>query len=345
MSKVTRLTVDSDKGAERRKGHVKDVSDHSGAPLDSVGADLRAARLRLGEDLSSVSDDLRIRREHLDAIENANYAALPGKTYAIGFIRSYAEYLGLDAEAYVNRYKDEIGAAKPENQDLVFPEATDEAKLSQSSIFVLALLLAAGVYGGFYLSISTDKMTTNGVPAVPDRLATQPQTPPTTPAPVTGTAPIGTAPATGTTPTTDVAPTTATETAPPAEDEAATQGAATTPPAAAGQTEVVAAAPGGGQVYGAQHADSRIAVVAKVDTWLRIEGPTGKAYISRNIKAGDSYKAPNVPGLVLVARDAGSLDLVVDGKSVGAAGPAGTVLTGMPLNPQFLATRNQPGQQ
>jgi cytoskeleton protein RodZ len=331
MSKVTRLTVDSEKGAERRKGHVKDVSDHSGAPLDSVGADLRAARLRLGEDLSSVSDDLRIRREHLEAIENANYPALPGKTYAIGFIRSYAEYLGLDREAFVNRYKDEIGS-RPENQELVFPEATDEAKLSQSSIFVLALLLAAGVYGGFYLSVSTDKMAADRVPTVPDRLATQPQNP--SPAPVTtnpqGATPTTTAPTTGDT---------ATATTPPTEDEA-TAGAPASPPA-----DVATAAPGGGQVYGAQHTDSRIAVVAKVDTWLRIEGATGKAYISRNIKAGDSYKAPNVPGLVLVARDAGSLDLVVDGKSVGPAGPAGTVLTGMPLNPQFLANRNQTGQQ
>lgn len=336
MSKVTRLTVDSDSKSERRK--ARDASD--GAPLDSVGADLRAARLRLGEDLSSVSEDLRIRREHLEAIENGNYAALPGKTYAIGFIRSYAEYLGLDTEEHVKRYKLEIGA-RPENQELVFPEATDEAKLSQGSMVVLALLLAAGIYGGWYLSVSADRMTADRVPSVPERLSTTPSS--ATPSQTT---PTQTAqPNLNATPTdaTGGQTTVATEgSAPPVEEEA------TPVPATAGATPelttTAAATPGSGQVYGAQHGDSRIAVVAKVDTWLRIEGPTGKVYINRNIKAGDSYQAPNVPGLVLIARDAGSVDLVVDGKSVGTAGPAGMVLTGMPLNAQFLATRGQ-GQQ
>lgn len=337
MSKVTRLTVDSDSRSERRKG--RDASD--GAPLESVGADLRAARLRLGEDLSSVSEDLRIRREHLEAIENGNYAALPGKTYAIGFIRSYSEYLGLDTEEYVKRYKTEVGA-RPENQDLVFPEATDEAKLSQSSMVVLALLLAAGIYGGWYLSVSADRMSADRVPSVPERLSTAPSAAtPTQATPPTQTAQPNATPTDAT-----AGQTVASEgSTPPAEEEAtpapAPTTAATTP---ATPTTTAATTPGSGQVYGAQHGDSRIAVVAKVDTWLRIEGPTGKVYINRNIKAGDSYQAPNVPGLVLIARDAGSVDLVVDGKSVGAAGPAGMVLTGMPLNAQFLATRGQ-GQQ
>lgn len=337
MSKVTRLTVDSDSKSERRKG--RDASSE-GAPLDSVGADLRAARLRLGEDISSVSEDLRIRREHLEAIENGNYAALPGKTYAIGFIRSYSEYLGLDTEEYVKRYKLEIGA-RPENQDLVFPEATDEAKLSQGSMVVLALLLAAGIYGGWYLSVSADRATADRVPSVPERLSTTPTAATPTQAVPTQTAQPNATPtdATG-------GQIVATEGSTPPTEEEATPAPApatgvTTP---ATPTTTAATTPGSGQVYGAQHGDSRIAVVAKVDTWLRIEGPTGKVYINRNIKAGDSYQAPNVPGLVLIARDAGSVDLVVDGKSVGAAGPAGMVLTGMPLNAQFLATRGQ-GQQ
>jgi cytoskeleton protein RodZ len=194
----------------------------------------------------------------------------------------------------------------------------------------LALLLAAGIYGGWYLSVSADRMTADRVPSVPERLSSNPSTPTTTTPTVTS--PTTVAPPAATTTSEQTATVGST---PATEDETAAPTESTT--TAATSTD--------GQVYGAQHGDSRIAVVAKVDTWLRIEGPTGRVYINRNIKAGDSYKAPNVPGLVLIARDAGSVDLLVDGKSVGAAGPAGMVLTGMPLNPQFLLNRGQQSQE
>src|SRR5690349_3244726 len=67
------------------------------APRGSVGDLLRQSREQRGQDLESVARALRIRHPYLVAIEEARYRDLPGAPYASGFVRSYAEYLGLDA--------------------------------------------------------------------------------------------------------------------------------------------------------------------------------------------------------------------------------------------------------
>src|SRR5471030_1005157 len=95
-------------GASRRRIHLREISGDSESPLETVGQDLRAARLRRGDDLATVSRVLKIRKDHLEAVEEDNFAELPGRTYAIGFVRSYTQYLGLDVAAMVERYKQEI---------------------------------------------------------------------------------------------------------------------------------------------------------------------------------------------------------------------------------------------
>lgn len=333
MADVTRLMLDPERGLDRRRLHLTEITDDAEAPLETVAADLRAARLRLGEDLASVSHALRIRKDHLEAIENGDYAVLPGKTYAIGFVRAYAEHLGLDADACVRRFKEE-NAGRADANEFSFPEIAEETKLSQGSMIILAALLAIGIYGGWYLSVSAD-LVTNRVPAVPERLDGELAAPPA------------------------VAP-------PPAEPEAAAPAApdffAMNPdqPAAgegaappSDEAEIASLETGDvvgeklpqGQVFGAQNVDSRITVLAKVDTWLRIEDQTGKVFINREIKAGDAYRVPDRQGVILIARDAGSLELLVDGKSIGDAGPSGTVLTGMPLTAKFLLNRNRAGTE
>ncbi len=54
------------------------------------------SRQRLGDDLATVSRVLKIRKDHLEALEEDHFEQLPGRAYAIGFIRSYSDYLGLD---------------------------------------------------------------------------------------------------------------------------------------------------------------------------------------------------------------------------------------------------------
>ncbi len=61
MDKVTRLPIDHDRAVERRRLHIREVSEGGGEVHGKVGEELRAARLRLGEDLRTVSSALRIR--------------------------------------------------------------------------------------------------------------------------------------------------------------------------------------------------------------------------------------------------------------------------------------------
>ena len=82
-----------------------DPAGFPGARLPSVGTVLRDARKTMGADLGQISAALRIRPEHLRAIEAGNYADLPARAYALGFIRSYADYLGLDAAELGRRLK------------------------------------------------------------------------------------------------------------------------------------------------------------------------------------------------------------------------------------------------
>jgi Helix-turn-helix domain len=73
-----------------------------------IGERLEAARIRASLDLATVEDRTKIRRRYLRALEDENWEALPSSAYAKGFLRSYAELLGLDAEAMVDEYRRQV---------------------------------------------------------------------------------------------------------------------------------------------------------------------------------------------------------------------------------------------
>ncbi len=82
------------------------------APIDatlapSVGDLLHAAREKKGVDLYRAERDTKIRARHLSALEDGDYAELPGAVYTRGFLRNYALYLGLDATEILDRWHDE----------------------------------------------------------------------------------------------------------------------------------------------------------------------------------------------------------------------------------------------
>ncbi|MEK9752600.1 MAG: helix-turn-helix domain-containing protein, partial [Rhodospirillaceae bacterium] len=135
-----------------------------------VGALLSASRQRVGEDLRDVAAMLRIRYPYLEAIEEERYAALPGETYAIGFVRAYAEHLGLDSEEVVRRYKAEI-ARSGTRHDLHFPTPMAETGIPGGAIVFVGLVVAVLVYGGWYLSTAEDGFLSDLVSPLPERLA------------------------------------------------------------------------------------------------------------------------------------------------------------------------------
>ena len=76
-----------------------------------VGADLRAARERLGWTLPAIAGYLRIRLAFLEAIEDGRTADLPGNAYAVGFLRTYAQAIGLDPDEIARRFRAEAELA------------------------------------------------------------------------------------------------------------------------------------------------------------------------------------------------------------------------------------------
>ena len=85
-----------------------------------IGSSLHEARLRRGFELADVERDTRIRGRYLMALEEERFDDLPGPAYAKGFLRTYADYLGLDSQRFVDEYNsrfappDEPAGAAPE---------------------------------------------------------------------------------------------------------------------------------------------------------------------------------------------------------------------------------------
>ena len=69
-----------------------------------IGNSLREARLRQGLEFDRVEAETKIRGKYLRALEEEQFELLPGETYVKGFVRTYAEYLGLDGQLYVDEY-------------------------------------------------------------------------------------------------------------------------------------------------------------------------------------------------------------------------------------------------
>jgi len=71
----------------------------------TLGETLRQARLDKSVSLADAARDTRIRRSYLEALEAEDAASLPPPVYTRGFLRTYAEYLGLNAQAMVDLYQ------------------------------------------------------------------------------------------------------------------------------------------------------------------------------------------------------------------------------------------------
>jgi len=72
--------------------------------LSSIGNILRTERETQGRTLTEVSKAVYIKTKYLSALEEENFAAIPGEVYVKGFIRAYASYLGMDGEELVAQY-------------------------------------------------------------------------------------------------------------------------------------------------------------------------------------------------------------------------------------------------
>src|SRR5512141_180588 len=75
-----------------------------------IGNSLREARQRKDLDFPELEQGTKIRAKYLRALEDEAFDTLPSATYVKGFLRTYADYLGLDGQLYVDEYNVRYGS-------------------------------------------------------------------------------------------------------------------------------------------------------------------------------------------------------------------------------------------
>lgn len=308
-----------------------------GAPVaPRVGADLRAARERLGWSIQDIAGELRIRDLYLVALEEGRIETLPGTAYAVGFLRTYAVALGLDPDELTRRFRDEADDVN-RKIELVFPAPVPERGVPAGAVVLLGVVLAIGAYVGWYRLSGDGALPPEVVAPVPARLAplAEQAVPPPSPAsPAASTA--SSAPATVgqvTTPGGAPAPSTAGVTAPTAPvSTAAVEPAASVPPS---QAAAATTMPALGAVAPAPD-QPRIVLGANADAWLLVRDKSGQVLLNRVLHAGETWPVPAMPNLLLTTGNAGGTNIVVDGTVTPSLGSDGAVRRDIPLDPELL---------
>jgi cytoskeleton protein RodZ len=328
-----------------------------------AGADLRAARERLGASLQDVASTLRIRVPHLEALEEGRISLLPGTAYALAFVRTYANALGLDAEEMVRRFRTEA-AEFNQRTELVFPVPMPERGLPAGAIVLLGLVLAVGAYAGWYRLSGEGRLPAETVTAIPERLAplAEQALPPSPASAPSGSGSAGAAssglassgpvlPGSLTNDPTAVGSGSAGQRVTQVDPQALASLANAAPPvmaisptsAAAAQVPFrttdgssaasVAAVPAVAPPTVASPDAPRMVLHASADAWVMVKDRAGTVLLNRVLKPGETWPVPPRSDLLLTAGNAGGTDILVDGAATPSLGGSGTVRRDLPLDP------------
>jgi len=140
--------------------------------MPEIGETLREARMRRRIDMTEVETATKIRAKYLRALENEEWDLLPGPTFVKTFLRTYAEYLGLDSRMLTEEYRQRF--ERPSTQDLTPISASlgrrgrrRRARLLALGPVLVMVLGAAGLLAAFYVlgTLGPDDET----PAGPNR--------------------------------------------------------------------------------------------------------------------------------------------------------------------------------
>lgn len=134
------------------------------------GAALRDMRLAHNADIPGVASTLRIRQVYLQAIEAGRFGDLPGPTYAAGFVRAYAEYLGLEIPEVMRRYR-EVTRDGATQAPLVAPSPVSEGRMPTGFILLMAAVLAGIAYGTWYYMTLNGRDAGDLVAQLPQKIA------------------------------------------------------------------------------------------------------------------------------------------------------------------------------
>lgn len=115
----------------------------------AIGDSLREARTRRGLTPADVQKGIRIRERYLTALEEEQWELLPGDAYAKGFLRTYAEFLGLDGNLYIDEYNSR--AAHHDEEPPLVPQSLVASHRTRRGLLrtLMALLVLGAAVAGF----------------------------------------------------------------------------------------------------------------------------------------------------------------------------------------------------
>jgi cytoskeletal protein RodZ len=338
---------------------------------DRIGDILRRVREHRGEDLSDISDYLRIRPNYLFALESSRYEDLPADAYVIGFLRTYAAYLGLDGKGAVDQYRREMAGRRRKPQ-LSMPQPMPEGRAPTIAMLIGAAILALLVFGVWYGLSSPDREVLDKpleLPATPQEIG-QTQDGPAdetttalTPSsndltgqtatsdgialsvPVTA-VPTSQPEAASTSKTTPAANDTpaSSETKTPEEPKAKPEetkpdaktdktGATSSPPVTETKTESSSSASFGDK------GKSRMTIKAEKNSWILVTDSKGNTIFDRTLKPGETYNVPAGKGLKLTTSNPSDVAFSIDGKDMPKLKEDTAIVRAIPLEADNLKKR------
>jgi cytoskeletal protein RodZ len=286
----------------------------SPADYDTIGSYLRAVREHKLLSLQQVANTTRIHKDFLRGIEEGDRSAQPSRPFAIGYVRSYAQMLGIDGDAAASRFKAETPDQTEPLRNPVGVQHDDKPKRSPL-IFALIGLVVSGVvlWNVVQRTLMQEEREMPAMPAAADNAAA--------PAPAAGPITLGVAtpaPAEQNLPTPYKTPGIDGPAYKPVDTATATADASAIRTAANPVFVPASTFQPKGAVYGAPTtAPSAVVLQAHKAASLIVRGANGSVYFARQLASGEAYRAPLGEGLSAEVSDPSAFDLYVGGEIKG----------------------------
>lgn len=312
-------------------------------PVPTVGEILKKRRIEKNLKIPELATELCIKRSYLTDIENSNYKELPEAIYTVGFIKSYALRLGLDAPAMVEQFRKEAYGNQPRDEFIHVPQNYGGRMLPSRVVVACSLILALMVYGYWHYTnryepkvevvaenineetVSTENASTSSTQATESQEVTESQvaqgmessdiTPPSEES--------------------IVASSEVSET-PVAEITASPEGIQGTSDGSALQAgESVTTPPPAALVL-----SGAIKIRAKHETWVQIGDGEKLPLLSKVMQPGEVFNIPaDQPNLKLLTADASGLEIFIGDQVVENAATYGQILRNVQLDPAVISQK------
>lgn len=277
----------------------------------TVGNIFQKTREEKGATVMQVSEHLNIGSSHIEAIESNDINHLPPKVYAVGFVRAYADLLGLDSEKMVYLFKVQVYGkhltdqqkhiVNTSNKDINFLDVLKANKATIPIVVGVFVIIGMVIYalGVLIVWILTSDYSDNEfrVPKVPIEMMEGAATP-------------------------------VDEFIISGEQELATP---------IEPMDIVIKPDIGGKSYGVNALESALTFKMLAEGWLEIRTVNGgKLLLSETLNAGDVFYASDAQDVLLTTNNAANIEAYLDGQRLGVIGADGDVVRLRPFSVRAL---------